>query len=135
MSTFAKNAPADTCPLGTGASVAVAFGKLGYSVALLARKSESLHPVEEAIKRAGGNAASFHTDISDEKSVKLAFEDVAKKLPGAIEVAIFNASSPFVGTLKIASWIFQLTPLPLQMKKPFLELATENIENSFKVSA
>lgn len=82
---------------GTGASVAQAFAKEGYAVALLARRTESLKPVEDSIKSAGGTAASFPTDVSDEKSVQAAFAGVAEKLPGAVEVAIFNASAGFVG--------------------------------------
>jgi len=101
---------------GTGASVAQAFAKEGYAVALLARRTESLKPVEDSIKSAGGIAASFPTDVSDEKSVQAAFAGVAEKLPGAVEVAIFNASAGFV-------------------RKPFLELKTHDMERSLSVSS
>lgn len=84
---------------GTGAAVAKAFSKIGYSVALLSRRQESLKPVEDEIKKSGGNAASFPTDISDAESVKNTFSQLSETLPGAVEVAVFNASGSFVSRI------------------------------------
>ncbi len=48
--------------VGLGASVARKFAQGGYTVALVARKPESLAPVEEAIKKDGGKAISVPAD-------------------------------------------------------------------------
>jgi short-subunit dehydrogenase len=50
------------CGVGLGASVARKFAQGGYTVALVARKPESLTPVEEAIKKDGGKAISVPAD-------------------------------------------------------------------------
>lgn len=102
--------------ISQGAAVASAFSKLGYSVALLARSHESLETVRKSILEAGGKAESFPTDVSDEASVINTFRNIGQKLPGDIEVGIFNASAGFT-------------------MKPFLELKTQDIEQAFKVSA
>ncbi|KAK9894626.1 NAD(P)-binding protein, partial [Cystobasidium minutum MCA 4210] len=87
-----------------------------YSVALLARSHDSLSKVKEDIVKEGGKAEAFPTDVSDEASVVNTFKNIAQKLPGNIEVGIFNASAGFV-------------------MKPFLELKKQDIENAFSVSA
>jgi NADP-dependent 3-hydroxy acid dehydrogenase YdfG len=84
--------------IGTGAAVARAFSKIGYSIALLARREESLKPVQDEITAAGGQAISFPTDISDAESVKKTFQELSQKLPGPVEVAVFNASGSFVSS-------------------------------------
>lgn len=100
---------------GTGAALARTFASSGYHVALLARKQDSLSPVEEDVKRAGGQATSFPTDVSDASSVRDTFSSIAK-LPGSVSCAIFNASGSFV-------------------MKPFLEVPVEALEQSLKVSS
>jgi short-subunit dehydrogenase len=92
-----------------GAALASAFAKSGYSVALLARGQDNLKTVKDTILSEGGKAEAFPTDVSDEASVTSTFEQISKKLPGNIEVGIFNASAGFT-------------------MKPFLELATKDIE-------
>jgi len=102
---------------GTGASLAEAFARIGYSVALLARREESLKPVEQSITSAGGKAVSFpSTDVSDADSIKQTFKAISEKLPGDVEVAIFNASGSFA-------------------RKPFLELVPEDLEKAMRVSS
>lgn len=85
-------------------------------MALLARSHDSLETVRKSIVDAGGKAESFPTDVSDEASVINTFRNIGQKLPGDIEVGIFNASAGFV-------------------MKPFLELKSQDIEQAFKVSA
>lgn len=101
---------------GTGAAVAKRFSSLGYHLALLSRRAESSQPVQDEILKAGGHAATFPTDVSDIESVKRTFADISQKLPGAIEVAVFNASGSFV-------------------KKDFLELQPQDLDTALKVSS
>lgn len=110
------NTAADAEMCSQGAALATAFSKLGYSVALLARSHDSLEKVKEGIVKDGGKAESFPTDVSDEASVINTFKSISQKLPGNIEVGIFNASAGFV-------------------MKPFLELKKQDIEQAFSVSA
>jgi len=116
MSSAAKVAIVAGVGPGTGAAVARAFSKIGYSIALLARREESLKPVQDEITAAGGQAISFPTDISDAESVKKTFQELSQKLPGPVEVAVFNASGSFI-------------------KKDFLELDPQDLNKSLRVSA
>ncbi|KAK4574560.1 hypothetical protein LTR86_001401 [Recurvomyces mirabilis] len=81
---------------GTGASVARKFGAT-YPVVLLARSPENFESLAEEINKNGGKAIGISTDISDEKSVKAAFDKIKQEYKDApIAAAIFNASGRFV---------------------------------------
>jgi NADP-dependent 3-hydroxy acid dehydrogenase YdfG len=72
---------------GTGAAVARRFGKL-YPVILLARKPESYADIEKEINAAGGKAIGVSADITDEESVKKAWEVVTKEFGEDVGVAV-----------------------------------------------
>ena len=77
---------------GLGAAVARRFSREGYSVALMARRKESLAPVREEIEGDGGKALPVPTDAADPASVALAFERVRGEL-GDPEVFVYNAGA------------------------------------------
>lgn len=80
---------------GTGAACARRFAK-SYPVALLARSKENFESLAEEINKTGGKAIGISTDVSDEKSVKAAFEKIQTEFGTDIcAAAIFNASGRF----------------------------------------
>lgn len=104
---------------GTGASIARKFAA-AYSVVLLARNPANYEAVVSEINQSGGKAAGISTDITDEESVKKAFvkieEDYVKGKDGNeghLAAAVFNVGGGFI-------------------RKPFLELTTEEFESGFK---
>ena len=54
---------------GIGRGLALALGKEGAKVALLARRRESLDEVVNQIERDGGQALAVPTDVTDIKAV------------------------------------------------------------------
>lgn len=81
---------------GLGAHAAKKFAAEGYKVALLARKKETLSPVEVDIKAAGNSAVSIICNAGDAGSISEAFGQVRQQL-GDPEVLIYNAG-PGVGS-------------------------------------
>ena len=77
---------------GLGAAVARRFAREGYSIALMARREESLAPVRAEIEDGGGAALPFLTDAADPYSVASAFERVRGEL-GDPEVFVYNAGA------------------------------------------
>ncbi|KAK9807199.1 hypothetical protein WJX73_007458 [Symbiochloris irregularis] len=73
----------------TGAAAARRFGREGYKVALLARKLESLEPVQKQIKDAGGEALAITCDAGKPTDVQAAFKRVQVEL-GSPEVLVYN---------------------------------------------
>jgi NAD(P)-dependent dehydrogenase (short-subunit alcohol dehydrogenase family) len=74
----------------TGGAVATRFAREGYSVALMARRQETLSPVEAEITGAGGKALALPTDATDPASVAASFAKAAEVL-GPIDVLVYNA--------------------------------------------
>ena len=105
---------------GTGAAVARKFAA-AYPVILLARNPANYEAVVSEINQSGGRAEGISTDISNEESVKKAFakieEDYVKSKDGNeqghLAAAVFNVGGGFI-------------------RKPFLELSTEEFESGFK---
>ena len=77
---------------GLGAAVARRFAREGYSVALMARREESLAPVREEIECEGGKALPVPADATDPASVAPAFGRVRGEL-GDPEVFVYNAGA------------------------------------------
>ncbi|BAU12973.1 short-chain dehydrogenase/reductase SDR [Leptolyngbya sp. NIES-3755] len=77
---------------GTGVStgVAKAFGKEGYTLALIARNPTKLEDNAQALKTMGYTVQSFAADASDEASLVGAFKQIRAEL-GDPEVLIYNA--------------------------------------------
>lgn len=80
---------------GTGSAVAQKFA-LKYPVALLARSKENLDPVVDAIKRSGGHAKGYVTDVSNEEQMKTTFRQIEEDFPScAIASGIYNVGGAF----------------------------------------
>jgi NADP-dependent 3-hydroxy acid dehydrogenase YdfG len=77
---------------GTGAAVARRFAK-SYPVVLLARKPESYVDIEKEINDAGGKAIGVATDITDEESIKKAWETITKEFGADVGVAVCDLAS------------------------------------------
>lgn len=77
---------------GIGRATALAFGKQGCRVALLARGVEGLEAARREIEEAGGQAIVIPTDVADHAQVEAAAERVEQEL-GPIDVWVNNAMS------------------------------------------
>lgn len=80
---------------GTGSALAHKFA-LKYPVALLARSQENLDPVVESIKKKGGQAKAFVTDVSDQENMETTFKRINEEFPGfAVAAAVYNVGGAF----------------------------------------
>ena len=79
---------------GTGVSMSVAraFGKEGYALALLARNPTKLVANAQALQTEGYTVQTFAADAGDEKSLILVFAQIRAEL-GNPEVLIYNAAA------------------------------------------
>jgi len=83
---------------GIGAAVALALGRLGWPVALGARRTARLEEVARGVEAAGGKAFAHVLDVREPASVH-AFVDAVESRLGAVEVAVSNAGAAVAGTL------------------------------------
>ena len=97
---------------GLGASLARAFSREGYSVALLSRRDDSSGPVATQIRANKGKALAFSVDVTDRKAVFQVAEKIRAQL-GATTILAYNASGFGRGN--------------------FLDLDPETIRQSFEV--
>jgi NAD(P)-dependent dehydrogenase (short-subunit alcohol dehydrogenase family) len=97
---------------GLGSSLAHAFSREGYSVALLSRRSESSKPIANQIRANKGTAIALAVDVTDRNAVLQAVEKIRAEL-GAITILAYNASGFGRGN--------------------FLDLDPETIRQSFEV--
>jgi NAD(P)-dependent dehydrogenase (short-subunit alcohol dehydrogenase family) len=90
-----------------GASIARRFAREGYAVALMARRSEEVDPVERSIVGAGGRALALRADATQADSVAAAFRRVRDEL-GSPEVFVYNAGSFHPGgVLEVSPEVFE----------------------------
>jgi 2-hydroxycyclohexanecarboxyl-CoA dehydrogenase len=86
---------------GIGRAIAARFGAEGSRVAVLDLDAAGAQATVEAIRSAGGEAAAFRVDISDEAQVRKAVADCSAAL-GPIDVLVNNAgwdrAMPFLKT-------------------------------------
>lgn len=75
---------------GVGRATAIAFGKRGWRVALLARGAEGLEGARRDVEAAGGAALIVPTDVADQAAVEAAAERVEREW-GPIDVWVNNA--------------------------------------------
>lgn len=75
---------------GIGRATAVAFGKRGWHVALLARGLDGLEAARREIEQAGGTALVLPVDVAEQADVEAAAARVEQEL-GPIDVWINNA--------------------------------------------
>src|ERR1700761_9564267 len=75
---------------GIGRAVALALAEAGATVALAARNREKLDEVAAQITTAGGQAATFPLDVTNEDQIKATVKEVVAKY-GRIDVLVNNA--------------------------------------------
>jgi len=91
---------------GLGRSMALALSGAGAKLALVARDTAKLEEVAAAIARAGGEAAAFQTDVTDEAAVAELARAIAARF-GGIHILINNAGINIRGNLldyKLEDW-------------------------------
>jgi len=91
---------------GIGRACAIALAKAGAKVALAARNQEKLKQAVDEITSAGGEAAAFAIDVSDEDSIKGGVKAALEKF-GKIEILVNNAGvtrDTLVLRMKRADW-------------------------------
>jgi len=86
---------------GIGAATAVELGRLGWHVALGARRAERLQEVAGRVEAAGGRAFAHVLDVSDEGSID-AFYSAAERALGAVDVLVNNAGMSILNLLQHA---------------------------------
>ncbi|KAF8057472.1 hypothetical protein FPV67DRAFT_564241 [Lyophyllum atratum] len=102
---------------GTGASAARLFSKAGYSVALVARGTETVNKLAEELNSAGGEAAPFPVESYAPKDITSVWESIRAKYSApkyTIGVAIFNVAQ--------GTW------------KPFLDVTPADIRESLAIN-
>ena len=77
---------------GLGSAVARRFAGEGFSVALMARREESVSSIRREIEGAGGKMLTVSTDATDPASVAAAFGEVRNNL-GDPGVFVYNAGA------------------------------------------
>jgi len=76
---------------GIGAAIAVAFGGLGWRVAVGGRRLERLEAVARQVEKAGGKALTFRCDVAEPDEIHAFFNSVETQF-GAVDVAVANAA-------------------------------------------
>jgi len=91
---------------GIGQAIAVRLASAGASVALAARNQEKLGQVVQQITSAGGKAAAFPLDVSDEEQIKSVVKATLAQF-GKIDILVNNAGitrDQLVMRMKRADW-------------------------------
>jgi 3-oxoacyl-[acyl-carrier protein] reductase len=91
---------------GIGHACALRLAAGGATVALAARNQEKLNEVAQQIAAAGGTAAVFPLDVSDEEQIKSAFKAALGQF-GKIDILVNNAGitrDQLVMRMKRADW-------------------------------
>ncbi|MGP0019968.1 MAG: 3-oxoacyl-[acyl-carrier-protein] reductase [Candidatus Sulfotelmatobacter sp.] len=91
---------------GIGRTVALRLAKNGATVAVAARNQEKLNELVTEITTAGGKAANFALDVSDEEQVKATIKAAIAQL-GKIDILVNNAGitrDQLVMRMKRADW-------------------------------
>jgi 3-oxoacyl-[acyl-carrier protein] reductase len=75
---------------GIGRACALALAEGGAAIALAARNEEKLAQVAEEIQSKGGQAATFHIDVSNEDQIKTGVKAAIERF-GKIDILVNNA--------------------------------------------
>ena len=78
---------------GIGRSTAVALGRAGFSVGVLARSSADLEETEVLLRREGTTAVSVVADVTEPDEVRAAVAEIETRLGDGIGVLVNNAGS------------------------------------------
>lgn len=84
---------------GIGKAMAAEWARLGYKVALSARRKELLDKVAEEIRNSGGEAMAFPCDILEEDSIAHAVQEIVKTW-GQLDVVVANAGFGVFGSIE-----------------------------------
>ena len=84
---------------GIGAAIAGLFGRQGAVVAVLDRDDAAAAATTEAIRTAGGRAASYRCDVSDDAGVEAVFRRL-EEVHGRVDILVNNAGIAHVGTIE-----------------------------------
>lgn len=84
---------------GIGKAMAIEWGRLGYKVALSARRKELLDAVALEIQNSGGEAWVVPVDILAEKSIENAVQSIIDKWE-RIDIAVANAGFGVFGSIE-----------------------------------
>lgn len=117
---------------GIGKSMAFEWAKLGYKVALSARRKELLDEVATNIRQSGGEALVLPCDIMDETAIENTVQQIISTY-GRLDVVMANAGFGIFGSLeklKAKDWNRQLqgnvTGLALTVKYALPHLKKTN---------
>lgn len=83
---------------GIGRATALAFGRRGWKVALIARGTEGLEAAAQEIRRIGAQAMAIEADVADHRLIEAAAERVEREW-GAIDVWVNNAMATIFSPL------------------------------------
>ena len=84
---------------GIGKAMSIEWARLGYKVALSARRKELLELVATEIKNAGGETLVVPVDIMDETSIENAVQQIINNW-GRIDIAVANAGFGVIGSIE-----------------------------------
>ena len=82
--------------LGIGQSLALAFAREGYDIALTSRNPAKLKAIQAAVEKSGGLARGYTAEAGDEASLRAMLAQVRQDL-GDPEVLIYNPASAHIG--------------------------------------
>lgn len=85
-----KRAIVTGASMGIGRATALRFAAEGARVGLIARRSEALEEVAEAISASGGEALVLQADVADEAAVSSAIDQAAGAW-GGLDIVVSNA--------------------------------------------
>lgn len=127
---------------GIGHAVAVSFAKAGARVVALGRDQSALSEVKSEIERAGADALTIATDVTNESEARHAFDEALDKF-GGLDVLVNAAGHISMGTIEdtsLTAWdammnvnlraVFHL----MQMATPQLIKSKGNIVNISSVT-
>src|SRR5215218_7478026 len=104
---------------GLGAEIARRLAADGLAVAVNDRSGHG-GPVAEAIQAAGGTAAAFPADVTDQRDAEALVAAVARDL-GPVDVLVLNATGPQPeGIVDEVGWEDHLAQLDFFVKSPVL---------------
>ena len=76
---------------GLGLHIAGCLAKAGAAVVLAARRSDLIETAANEIRGAGGRAYSVQLDVTDTKSIPVAFDKAESLLDGKFDILVNNA--------------------------------------------
>jgi NAD(P)-dependent dehydrogenase (short-subunit alcohol dehydrogenase family) len=104
---------------GMGRAISERLASEGAKVALVARSEDALRETEAAIRGAGGEAAAFATDVTDQASVEAMAAAVVARF-GSIDILVNSAFWGPPGSLEQTDEAFWDRTLDTSLKGPYL---------------